>query len=93
VQADPLPSWKEGPSKESILRFLEAVTAEGSADFVPPLDRIAVFDNDGTLWSEKPFYFQPIFPLECVKALAASHPEWQAQQPFQAVLARSWPEG
>jgi phosphoglycolate phosphatase-like HAD superfamily hydrolase len=86
AQTDPLPSWKEGPSKESILRFLEAVTAEGSADFVPPLDRIAVFDNDGTLWSEKPFYFQLIFALERVKALAPEHPEWQEQQPFQAVL-------
>ena len=87
AQTDPLPSWKEGPSKESILRFLEAVTAEGSADFVPPLDRIAVFDNDGTLWSEKPFYFQLIFALERVKALAPEHPEWREQQPFQAVLA------
>ena len=87
AQTDPLPSWKEGPSKESILRFLAAVTAEGSADFVPPLDRIAVFDNDGTLWSEKPFYFQLIFALERVKALAPEHPEWQEQQPFQAVLA------
>jgi phosphoserine phosphatase len=86
MQTDPLPSWKEGPSKTSILRFLEAVTAEGSADFVPPLDRIAVFDNDGTLWSEKPFYFQLIFALERVKALAAAHPEWQDQQPYKAVL-------
>ena len=86
VQNDPLPSWKEGPSKASILRFLEAVTTEGSAAFVPPLDRIAVFDNDGTLWSEKPFYFQLIFALERVKALAPEHPEWQEQQPFQAVL-------
>jgi len=87
AQTDPLPSWNEGPSKASILRFLDAVTAEGSADFVPPLDRIAVFDNDGTLWSEKPFYFQLIFALERVKALAPEHPEWREQQPFQAVLA------
>ena len=86
AQTDPLPSWNEGPSKASILRFLDAVTAEGSADFVPPLDRIAVFDNDGTLWSEKPFYFQLVFALDRVKALAAAHPEWQEQQPFKAVL-------
>ena len=87
LQTDPLPSWNEGPSKESILRFVEAVTSEGSAEFVPPLDRIAVFDNDGTLWSEKPFYFQLIFALDRVKALAAQHPEWQEQQPFKSVLA------
>ena len=86
VQTDPLPSWNEGPSKGSILRFVEAVTSEGSAEFVPALDRIAVFDNDGTLWSEKPFYFQLIFALDRVKALAAQHPEWQEQQPFKSVL-------
>ncbi len=86
VQTDPLPAWNEGPSKESILGFVEAVTTEGGAEFVPPLDRIAVFDNDGTLWSEKPFYFQLAFALDRVKALAAQHPEWQEQQPFKAVL-------
>jgi hypothetical protein len=86
VQTDPLPSWHEVPSKASILRFVEAVTCEGGAEFVPPLDRIAVFDNDGTLWSEKPFYFQLIFALDRVKALSDQHPEWQEQQPFKAVL-------
>jgi len=86
TEADPLPSWHEGPSKESILRFVEAVTAEGGAEFVPPVDRIAVFDNDGTLWSEKPFYFQVAFALDRVKALAPQHPEWQDQEPFRAVL-------
>jgi phosphoserine phosphatase len=86
TKADPLPSWHEGPSKESILRFVEAVTAEGGAEFVPPVDRIAVFDNDGTLWSEKPFYFQVAFALDRVKALAPQHPEWQDQEPFRAVL-------
>jgi phosphoserine phosphatase len=86
TEADPLPSWHEGPSKESILRFVEAVTAEGGAEFVPPVDRIAVFDNDGTLWSEKPFYFQVAFALDRVKALAPQHPEWQEQEPFRAVL-------
>jgi phosphoserine phosphatase len=86
MQTDPLPSWNEGASKESILHFVEAVTVEGGAEFVPPLDRIAVFDNDGTLWSEKPFYFQLIFALDRVKALAPQHPEWQERQPFKAVL-------
>ncbi|MFC2016002.1 HAD family hydrolase [Chloroflexota bacterium] len=86
TEADPLPSWHEGPSKESILRFVEAVTAEGGPEFVPPLDRIAVFDNDGTLWSEKPLYFQVAFALDRVKALAPQHPEWQEQEPFRAVL-------
>jgi phosphoserine phosphatase len=86
MQSDPLPSWHEGPSKASILRFVEAVTSADKAEFVPPLDRIAVFDNDGTLWSEKPIYFQLIFALDRVKALALQHPEWQEQQPFKAVL-------
>lgn len=83
---DPLLSWTEGPTKTSILRFVEAVTSEGGADFVPPLDRIAVFDNDGTLWSEKPYYFQLAFALDRVVALAPQHPEWREQQPFKAVL-------
>jgi phosphoserine phosphatase len=86
MQTAPLPSWSEGPSKTSILRFIQAVTTEGGAEFVPTLDRIAVFDNDGTLWSEKPVYFQLIFALDRVKALASRHPEWQDQQPFKAVL-------
>jgi hypothetical protein len=86
AQTDPLPTWNEGGSKRSILHFVEAVTLTGGAEFVPPLDRIAVFDNDGTLWSEKPLYFQLIFALDRVKALASQHPEWQEQQPFKAVL-------
>jgi phosphoserine phosphatase len=86
TQTEPLPSWNEGAAKESIFRFVEAVTTEGGAEFVPPLDRIAVLDNDGTLWSEKPFYFQLIFALDRVKALAAQHPEWKNQQPFKAVI-------
>ena len=84
--ADPLPSWKEGPSKASILRFVKTVTYESGLEFVPPSDRIAVFDNDGTLWSEKPFYFQLVFALDRVKALAPEHPEWREQQPFKAIL-------
>jgi len=86
IQTDPLPSWNEGPSKASILRFVEAVTSEGEAEFVPPVDRIAVFDNDGTLWSEKPSYFQLAFALDRVKVLVPRHPEWQDQQPFKAAL-------
>jgi hypothetical protein len=86
IQTDPLPSWNEGPSKASILRFVEAVASEGGAEFVPPVDRIAVFDNDGTLWSEKPSYFQLAFALDRVKVLAPRHPEWQEQQPFKAAL-------
>jgi hypothetical protein len=86
VETDPLPSWNEGPSKAAILRFLHEVTTEGSAAFVPPLDRVAVLDNDGTLWSEQPLYFQGIFALDRVKTLAAQHPEWQEQQPFKSVL-------
>ena len=86
MQAGLLPSWNAGASKTSILRFVEAVTAEGGAEFVPPQDRIAVFDNDGTLWSEKPIYFQLAFALDRVKELALQHPEWREQQPFKAVL-------
>ncbi len=83
---DPLPSWNEGAAKQSILHFVEQVTTQDGAGYVAPLDRIAVFDNDGTLWSEKPFYFQLAFALDRVKALAPQHPEWASQQPFKAVL-------
>ncbi len=69
-RADPLPSWNEGPAKERIVAFVEAVTSVGGRDFVAPSDRIAVFDNDGTLWSEQPMYFQLAFALDRVKALA-----------------------
>jgi hypothetical protein len=85
VQSDHLTSWNEGASKRSILHFVEAVTSAGGTDFVPLLDRIAVIDNDGPLWSEKPFYYQLVFALDRVKVLAAQHPEWQEQQPFKAV--------
>jgi phosphoserine phosphatase len=83
---NPLPSWHEGQSKQAIIDFVDSVTSEADPNFIPPMDRIAVFDNDGTLWSEKPFYFQMIFALERVKALAGSHPEWRETQPFQAIL-------
>ncbi len=83
---DPLPSWNDGASKRAIVSFVEAVTREGSAEFVPVAERIAVFDNDGTLWSEQPIYFQLQFALDRVKAMAPEHPEWNGKPPFQAVL-------
>jgi phosphoglycolate phosphatase-like HAD superfamily hydrolase len=87
AQADPLPSWNDGTVKKSITDFVARVTTQGGADFVPPAERIAVFDNDGTLWCEQPVYFQAAFALDRVKAMAAQHPEWKQQQPFKAFLA------
>ena len=84
--ADPLPSWNDGKSKQAITKFVKDVTTTGSADFVPQPERIAVFDNDGTLWSEKPIYVQLAFALDRVKTLAPRHPEWKEQQPFKAIL-------
>jgi hypothetical protein len=84
--ADPLPSWNDGASKQSIINFVTAVTREGSPDFVPAPQRIATFDNDGTLWSEHPMYVQLAFALDRVKAMAPLHPEWKSKQPFKAVL-------
>jgi len=83
---DPLPSWNDGTARMSIMEFVQAVTDETGPDFVPVPERIAVFDNDGTLWSEKPVYFQLFFAMDRVKELAADHPEWKTTQPFQAVL-------
>jgi phosphoglycolate phosphatase-like HAD superfamily hydrolase len=83
---DPLPSWNEGATKQAIVDFVNRVKLEGSREFVPVAERIAVFDNDGTLWSEQPIYFQFEFALDRVKALAPRHPEWKTTQPFQAVL-------
>ncbi len=83
---DPLPSWNDGTAKEKILKFVAQVTQEGGADYVPPARRVAVFDNDGTLWSEQPMYFQLVFALDRVKALAPERPEWKTKQPFQAAL-------
>jgi len=83
---DPMPSWNEGPTKQAILDFVEAVTTEGSPSFVPQADRIATFDNDGNLWSEQPFYFQLQFAIDEVKKMAPDHPVWQDQQPFKALL-------
>ena len=84
--ADSLPSWNEGEAKQSIVKFVQRVTTAGSADFVPVGERIAVFDNDGTLWTEKPMYVQLAFVLDRVKALAPAHPEWREKQPFKAAL-------
>jgi phosphoserine phosphatase len=84
--SDPLPSWNDGKAKQSIIDFVTKVTSQGSAEFVPAAERIAVFDNDGTLWSEQPMYFQLFFALARVKALAPQHPEWKEQEPFASLL-------
>ena len=86
--ADPLPSWNDGRTKQSILDFVAAVTRDGSPNFVPPPERIATFDNDGTLWVEHPMYTQLAFALDRVVALAPEHPEWKDKQPFKAALER-----
>jgi len=86
AKTNPLPSWSESPTREAILDFIRAVTDEGGEDFVPPSERIATFDNDGTLWVEYPIYTQFLFTIERLKALAPQHPEWQIMQPFKAVL-------
>ncbi|HEX6811319.1 MAG TPA: HAD family hydrolase [Planctomycetota bacterium] len=83
---DPLPSWNEGKAKQSIVEFVAKVTKQGSSDFVAPAERIAVFDNDGTLWAEQPMYFQLLFALDRVKALAPQHPEWKDKEPFASLL-------
>ena len=83
---DPLPSWNETASKKAILAFVEKVTTDGSADFVPVPERIATFDNDGTLWAEQPMYFQALFVFDRVKALAPEHPEWKEKEPFASIL-------
>jgi phosphoglycolate phosphatase-like HAD superfamily hydrolase len=84
--ADSLPSWNDGAAKKSVVEFVQKVTKEGGADFVLPAERIAVFDNDGTLWAEQPMYFQFLFALDRVKALAPQHPEWKTQEPFASLL-------
>src|SRR5271165_1091505 len=84
--ADPLPSWNDGPAKQSIITFVEKVTTPGSPDFVPVPERIATFDNDGTLWCEKPLPVQLYFALDRVKTLAPSHPEWKTKEPFASIL-------
>jgi phosphoserine phosphatase len=83
---DPLPSWNEGTAKRSIIDFVNRVTQPGTPDFVAPEQRIATFDNDGTLWGEQPMYFQLFFAIDRVKVLAPMHTEWKDKQPFKAVL-------
>jgi haloacid dehalogenase-like hydrolase len=83
---DPLQSWNDGPAKSAIVDFVDAVTTEGGTGYVAPADRIATFDNDGTLWVEQPYYTQLAFALDRIRALAPEHPEWREQQPFKAVL-------
>lgn len=83
---DPLPSWNNGPAKQAIKAFVKKVTDKDGPDHVPPADRIAVFDNDGNLWAEKPVYFQLLFSIDRVKALASEHPEWKDRQPFKAAI-------
>lgn len=86
LRAD-LDSWNDGPAKSSIIEFVHKVTTEGSPDFIPTQERIAVFDNDGTLWCEHPAYVQLLFAIDRVKAMAPDHREWKTQEPFKSVLA------
>jgi hypothetical protein len=83
---DPLPAWQNGTAKQAILSFVARVTQDEGADFVPLDDRIAVFDNDGTLWTEQPNYVQGFFLLDRIRTLAPQHPEWKEQEPFASVL-------
>lgn len=84
--ADQLPSWNDGPAKSTIVEFVTRVTKAGSTDFVPEPERIATFDNDGTLWAEQPMYFQLLFALDRVQAMAPQHPEWKTREPFASLL-------
>src|SRR5215510_648568 len=86
AQVDPLPSWNDTASKKAIFDFVERITKEGGPEFVPVNERIATFDNDGTLWVEQPMYTQFVFALDRVRALAPQHPEWKTEQPFKAAL-------
>jgi phosphoglycolate phosphatase-like HAD superfamily hydrolase len=87
-QNDPLASWTEGATKTSITDFVARVTRDGTPDFVTPAERIAVFDNDGTLWCEQPVYFQVAFAFDRIRAMAPQHPEWKTTQPFKALLEK-----
>ena len=85
--SDPLPSWNDGAARKSIVAFVERVTKQGSADFVPEAERIAVFDNDGTLWSEQPMYFQLAFAIDRAKAMTATNPQLASQPALRAAAA------
>lgn len=84
--ADHLPSWNQGPAKQAILNFVKESTKKGHANFIPPEARVVVFDNDGTLWVEKPIYAQLVFAIDRVKALAPLHPKWKGQEPYRTIL-------
>src|SRR4026207_482445 len=90
---DALPSWNDGAAKKPIVEFVGNVTKQDSPEFVPITERIAVFDNDGTLWAEQPMYFQLSFALDRVKALAPQHPEWKTTPPFKGVLENDMKAG
>ena len=83
---DPLPSWKDTPARSAIIEFVECAKSDGCIKWIPPEQRIVVFDNDGTLWAEQPVYFQLLFAMDRIRQLAESHPEWKTEQPYQAVL-------
>ncbi len=83
---NPLPSWNDGNTKQAIIDFVTKTTTVGSPDFIPVANRIATFDNDGTLWAEQPMYFQLFFAIDRIKAMADEHPEWQTEQPYKALL-------
>lgn len=87
LAADAMPSWNDGASRRAIVAFVEKVTAQGSPDFVPVAERIAVFDNDGTLWAEKPLPFEAYFANDRIRALAPQHPEWKTTEPYRSVIA------
>jgi len=84
--ADPLPSWNDGPAKKALLDFVARVTKQGGPDFVPVPERVATFDNDGTLWCEHPVYFEVVFSFDRVKALADKNPDWKTKQPYKGIL-------
>ena len=90
AQTDPLPSWNDGPVKKSIVEFVSRVTTEGGAEFVPPEQRIATFDNDGTLWTEKPFYFQAFFALDRVKGNGPAAPGMEEDGAVQGGARRRY---
>src|SRR5687768_3701385 len=83
---DPLASWNEGASKQAIVDFVARVTKVGGKDYVPPAERIATFDNDGTLWGEQPMYFQVLFAIDRIRAMAPQHPEWKEKEPFASII-------
>ncbi|WP_243749197.1 HAD family hydrolase [Mucilaginibacter agri] len=92
TSSNPLPSWNSGPVKTSIIDYVKAATDTGSETFIPIADRVATFDNDGTLWSEQPLYFQFFYAVDQIKAMAPKHPEWKTTQPYKALLENNMPE-